>query len=95
MDNSVPKSCWGVTAKAIVGFAGLILLAWLVGGAEHATVRAASGGLPVADGIRGRGVSAAPLDVSGGRAVTGRPMSRQDQPTSAAAQKNAGEPSKH
>lgn len=42
MDNTVPKSCWGVTAKAIVGFAGLILLAWLVGGAEHATILASS-----------------------------------------------------
>ena len=33
MDESVQKSCWGVTAKAVIGFAGIILLAWLVGGA--------------------------------------------------------------
>jgi hypothetical protein len=33
MDDSVQKSCWGVTAKAVIGFAGIILLAWLVGGA--------------------------------------------------------------
>jgi hypothetical protein len=42
MDNTVPKSCWGVAAKAIVGFAGIILLAWLVGGAENAAVLASS-----------------------------------------------------
>jgi hypothetical protein len=42
MDNTVPRSCWGVTAKAIVGFAGLILLAWLIGGAEQAAVLASS-----------------------------------------------------
>lgn len=42
MDNSVQRSCWGVTAKAIVGFAGVIFLAWLVGGggAETAAVLA-------------------------------------------------------
>jgi hypothetical protein len=29
MDGSIQKSCWGVTAKAAIGFAGVILLAWL------------------------------------------------------------------
>ena len=38
MDDSVQKSCWGVTAKAVIGFAAIFLLAWLVGAAEAATV---------------------------------------------------------
>lgn len=38
MDESVQKSCWGVTAKAVIGFAGIILLAWLVGGAGAESV---------------------------------------------------------
>lgn len=37
MDDSVQKSCWGVTAKAVIGIAGLMLLAWLFAGAETAT----------------------------------------------------------
>lgn len=40
MEDSVNKSCWGLTAKAVVGFAGIILLAWLVGGSETAAVLA-------------------------------------------------------
>lgn len=43
MEDSVNKSCWGLTAKAVVGFAGIILLAWLVGGSETATVLATAG----------------------------------------------------
>ena len=43
MDNSVQKSCWGLTAKAVAGFAGIILLAWLVGGSETAAVLATAG----------------------------------------------------
>ncbi len=38
MDESVQKSCWGLTAKAAVGFAGIILLAWLFGGSETAAL---------------------------------------------------------
>jgi hypothetical protein len=38
MDESVQKSCWGVTAKAVVGFAGILLLAWLFSGNAHAAV---------------------------------------------------------
>jgi hypothetical protein len=41
MDNDVQKSCWGLTAKAVVGFAGILLLAWLIGGGETAAVLAA------------------------------------------------------
>lgn len=41
MDDSVQKSCWGITAKAVVGFGVIILIAWLVGGAETAAVVAA------------------------------------------------------
>lgn len=40
MEDSVNKSCWGLTAKAVIGFAGIILLAWLIGGAETAAVLA-------------------------------------------------------
>ena len=43
MEDSTQKSCWGVTAKAVVGFAGILLLAWLVGGgSETAAVLATS-----------------------------------------------------
>jgi hypothetical protein len=42
MDDGVQKSCWGLTAKAVIAFAGIILLAWLVGGNETAAVLAAS-----------------------------------------------------
>jgi len=41
MDDSVQKSCWGLTVKAALGFAGLILLAWLVSGGDTAAVLAA------------------------------------------------------
>ena len=41
MDDSVQKSCWGVAAKAVAGFAFIILIAWLVAGVETATVAAA------------------------------------------------------
>ena len=40
MDDSVQKSCWGVTAKAVIGFAGIMMLAWLFGGSEVVTVLA-------------------------------------------------------
>jgi hypothetical protein len=43
MDESIQKSCWGVTAKAMVGFASILLLAWLIGGAETAAVVATAG----------------------------------------------------
>ena len=39
MDDVVQKSCWGIAAKAVIGFAVIILLAWLIGG-ETATVAA-------------------------------------------------------
>lgn len=42
MDESVQKSCWGVTAKAVIGFAGLILLAWIFSGADSAAILAAT-----------------------------------------------------
>ena len=39
MDDNVQKSCWGLTAKAVIGFAVFLVLAWLVsGGAEKAAV---------------------------------------------------------
>lgn len=41
LDDNVQKSCWGVTAKALIGFAGIIFLAWLSSGGEVATVLAA------------------------------------------------------
>ncbi|WP_280950003.1 hypothetical protein [Zhengella mangrovi] len=42
MDETVQKSCWGVTAWAVAAFAGVILLAWLFSGAETVAVVAAS-----------------------------------------------------
>jgi hypothetical protein len=42
MDDSVKKSCWGVTAWAVAGFAGMIVLVLLLGGTETAAVVAAS-----------------------------------------------------
>lgn len=41
MDDSVRKSCWGVTAKAVIGFAGIMLVAWLFGGPDTAVILAA------------------------------------------------------
>lgn len=41
MDHSADKTCWGVAAKAIVGFGIIILVAWLVVGPETAAVVAA------------------------------------------------------
>lgn len=32
MDDGVQKSCWGLTVKAVLGFAVFLLLAWLVSG---------------------------------------------------------------
>jgi hypothetical protein len=44
MEETVQKSCWGLTAKAVIGFAGVILLVWLVGGgSETAAVLATAG----------------------------------------------------
>lgn len=34
MDEVEQKSCWGVTAWAVVAFAGVIAVAWLFGGHE-------------------------------------------------------------
>lgn len=42
MDDSVQKSCWGVAAKAVMGFAFIILFAWLIGGGETAAIIAAN-----------------------------------------------------
>ena len=38
MDETVQKSCWGVTAKAVIGFAGINLLAWLFSGPASAAM---------------------------------------------------------
>ncbi|WEX79282.1 hypothetical protein PYH37_003654 [Sinorhizobium numidicum] len=32
MDNTIQKSCWGVTIRAVAGFAGVLVLAHLFGG---------------------------------------------------------------
>lgn len=40
MDETVQKSCWGVTAKAVLGFACVILIAWLIGGGETTAILA-------------------------------------------------------
>jgi hypothetical protein len=31
MEDSVQKSCWGVTLKALAGFAGILALAYIFG----------------------------------------------------------------
>lgn len=31
MEDSVQKSCWGVTLRALTGFAGVLFLAYLFG----------------------------------------------------------------
>jgi hypothetical protein len=43
MEDNAQKSCWGLTAKAVIGFAGVILLVWLIGGSESAAVLATAG----------------------------------------------------
>jgi hypothetical protein len=31
MEDSIQKSCWGVTLKALAGFAGILALAYIFG----------------------------------------------------------------
>lgn len=40
MDETVQKSCWGVTAKAVLGCGVILLLVWLASEA-HAAVQIA------------------------------------------------------
>jgi len=42
MGDGVQKSCWGLTAKAVISIAGLILLTWLIGGIDTATMLASN-----------------------------------------------------
>lgn len=42
MDDSVRKSCWGVTVRAVAGFAAIIGLAFLFGDVEMAATLAAN-----------------------------------------------------
>tara|TARA_R110002020_G_scaffold35743_9_gene107820 strand:- start:1470 stop:1610 length:141 start_codon:yes stop_codon:yes gene_type:complete len=32
MEDTVQKSCWGITARAVIGFSGILALAYLFGG---------------------------------------------------------------
>ena len=41
MEDSVQKSCWGVTLKAVIAFAGVMFATWLIAGGETAAVLAA------------------------------------------------------
>ena len=43
MEDSVQKSCWGVTLKAVIGFAVVIAVVWLVGGETNAVMATAAG----------------------------------------------------
>lgn len=42
MNEDVQKSCWGVTAKAVIGFAAIMLLTWILTGPEASVILAAS-----------------------------------------------------
>jgi hypothetical protein len=42
MDDGGEKSCWGITAKAVIGFVGIMLIFWLAGGGETGAILAAS-----------------------------------------------------
>ncbi|MEX0343574.1 MAG: hypothetical protein AB3N20_01540 [Rhizobiaceae bacterium] len=42
MDDSVQKSCWGVTAWAVIGFAAIIGFALLFGDVETTAILAAN-----------------------------------------------------
>lgn len=43
MNDKVQPSCWGLAAKAVLGIAGLMVLAWLAGGPEATAVLATAG----------------------------------------------------
>jgi len=32
MEDTVQKSCWGITARAVIGFAAILVLAYFFGG---------------------------------------------------------------
>lgn len=32
MEDTAQKSCWGVTVRALIGFTGLLVLAYMFGG---------------------------------------------------------------
>ncbi|PWW03653.1 hypothetical protein DFR52_101339 [Hoeflea marina] len=32
MNDTAQKSCWGITARAVIGFTGILVLAYLFGG---------------------------------------------------------------
>jgi hypothetical protein len=32
MEETAQKSCWGITARAVIGFSGILALAYLFGG---------------------------------------------------------------
>ena len=44
MNDNGARSCWGVTARAVMGFAGIMFLVWLVGGAETVSMVSAGAG---------------------------------------------------
>lgn len=32
MEDTAQKSCWGITVRAVIGFAGILVLGYLIGG---------------------------------------------------------------
>jgi hypothetical protein len=40
MNEKVQPSCWGLTAKAVIGIAALMVLAWLAGSPDASAVLA-------------------------------------------------------
>lgn len=43
MEDGEKKSCWGVTVRAVIGIAGLMLLVWLFTGAHSSAAVFAAG----------------------------------------------------
>jgi hypothetical protein len=43
MNNHEEKSCWGLTVKAVLGFAAVMALTWLMGATDAGQVLASAG----------------------------------------------------
>lgn len=43
MDDQTSPSCWGLTAKVVIGIAAVMFLTWLIGGPEATAILARAG----------------------------------------------------